>query len=45
MQQTYLRWYPNAELQVMGNAGHYPMDETPVALVTSIEEFLLRTNT
>lgn len=45
MQQTYMRWYPNAELQVMGNAGHYPMDETPVALATSIEEFLTRTNT
>lgn len=44
MRQTYLRWYPNAELQVMGNSGHYPMDETPIALATSIEEFLTRTN-
>nr|WP_316644356.1 alpha/beta hydrolase [uncultured Roseateles sp.] len=40
MEATYLRWYPNASLQVMANAGHYPMDETPVALATSIEQFL-----
>ena len=40
MKATYLAWYPNAELEVMANAGHYPMDETPVALATSIEAFL-----
>jgi pimeloyl-ACP methyl ester carboxylesterase len=40
MTATYLAWYPNAELEVMANAGHYPMSETPVALVTSIEAFL-----
>jgi pimeloyl-ACP methyl ester carboxylesterase len=40
MQATYLAWYPNAELEVMKNAGHYPMDETPVALASSIEAFL-----
>ena len=40
MQATYLAWYPNAELEVMANAGHYPMNETPVALATSIEAFL-----
>ncbi len=37
---TYMATYPNAELEVMSNAGHYPMDETPVALATSIERFL-----
>ncbi len=40
MRGTYLQWYPNAKLEVMTNAGHYPMDETPVALATSIERFL-----
>jgi len=40
MKATYLAWYPNAEMEVMANAGHYPMHETPVALATSIEKFL-----
>jgi esterase len=40
MKGTYLAWYPNAELEIMPNAGHYPMCETPIALATSIEAFL-----
>jgi len=40
MEQTWLVFFPHAELEVMLNAGHYPMFETPVALATSIEEFL-----
>ena len=35
-------WGPSAELEVVPNAGHYPMYETPAALAASIEEFLGR---
>lgn len=40
MRQTWLAYFPDAELEVLANAGHYPMFETPVALATSIERFL-----
>jgi pimeloyl-ACP methyl ester carboxylesterase len=42
MRQTWMAWYPNAELEVMANSGHYPMDEVPVALATSIQGFLAK---
>ncbi|MCB5165586.1 alpha/beta hydrolase [Streptomyces bambusae] len=40
MQATWQVWYPNAEIRTLPGSGHYPMHETPVALVTEIEAFL-----
>jgi pimeloyl-ACP methyl ester carboxylesterase len=40
MKQTFLQQYPNATLEVLLNAGHYSMFETPIALLTVIESFL-----
>jgi pimeloyl-ACP methyl ester carboxylesterase len=40
MRATFAEHYPNLEIEVLANAGHYAMDETPVALATSIEAFL-----
>ena len=40
MKATYLVWHRHAELETIANAGHYPMNETPVALATSMETFL-----
>lgn len=42
MRDTFLAWYPNAELEVVGNCGHYPMYETPVVFATSMEAYLKR---
>ncbi|WP_298608231.1 alpha/beta hydrolase [uncultured Thiothrix sp.] len=40
MKATYLTWYPSCELQVIPNAGHYPMQETPIDLITRLEGFM-----
>jgi len=37
---TIMQWFPNAELHVMSNAGHYPMQETPIQFATVIDNFL-----
>ncbi|WMD22820.1 alpha/beta hydrolase [Achromobacter seleniivolatilans] len=43
MSETYLQRYPRATVQVLENAGHYPMNETPLALVAGLERFLMNT--
>ena len=40
MKQTYMEWLPNADLMMIGNAGHYPMQEAPVDYVTKTEAFM-----
>ncbi|MCA0435160.1 MAG: alpha/beta hydrolase [Austwickia sp.] len=40
VRQTWLPLFPHATLEVVDNAGHYPMDEAPVNLVTIVEGFL-----
>jgi len=40
LKKNFLEIYPNATIQVCGNAGHYPMQETPVYLATLITRFL-----
>jgi pimeloyl-ACP methyl ester carboxylesterase len=42
MEQTWLVFFPVAEMTILPDAGHYPMFESPVSLATSIEEFLGR---
>ena len=40
MEATYLAWLPNAQLEIIANAGHYPMQEAPVNLATVMEDFI-----
>lgn len=39
MRRTYLTQFPDAELEVMRNTRHYPMEEARIALAASIEAF------
>ena len=40
--ETFLQWYPRAELVVCRNAGHYPQQEAPVFVASVMNEFLGR---
>jgi pimeloyl-ACP methyl ester carboxylesterase len=35
-----MSWYPRAELVALPCAGHYAMDETPLELISAVEDFL-----
>ncbi|TJZ44479.1 alpha/beta fold hydrolase [Streptomyces piniterrae] len=40
MRQTWMRWYRSGELAELRSAGHYAMDETPLELIRTVEDFL-----
>lgn len=40
MRQTWMRWYPRAELVELPAAGHHAMDEVPLQLLRTVEDFL-----
>lgn len=42
MKATFLAWHPNAELSVILNCGHYPMQECPPYFATLVENYLRR---
>ncbi|MFI5984543.1 alpha/beta fold hydrolase [Streptomyces sp. NPDC051555] len=39
---TWMQWYPNAELQVLPNTGHYAPEESPEAVAAAVEQYLRR---
>jgi pimeloyl-ACP methyl ester carboxylesterase len=41
---TYMENHPQAKLHVVDNAGHYPMQETPVYLASQIQSFMVAAN-
>lgn len=42
MQQTFAKWFVRTSVEVIQGAGHYPMEETPIALAHLIEKSLVR---
>ncbi|UPG85201.1 alpha/beta hydrolase [Luteibacter aegosomatis] len=42
MKRTFLSWHPNAELHVMADCGHYPMQVAPARFAALIESYLNR---
>lgn len=40
LRQTWLAAYPDAQWELLRNAGHFPMEETPVVLAATLERFL-----
>jgi 3-oxoadipate enol-lactonase len=42
MAHTFLAWHPNAELHVIPDCGHYPMQQHPQYFANLVEDFLKR---
>lgn len=40
LRKTFGAWYPHVEIVIITDAGHYPMQETPVYLASLVEHFL-----
>ena len=41
MKHTILEWFPNSELEVLSNCGHYPMFEIPINLASICQAFMI----
>lgn len=40
IEATFVKLYPNCEVKIIEDAGHYPIDETPILTAGEIEVFL-----
>jgi len=42
LKETFLKWYPNAQMECCEGPGHFPMQETPIFLASFIERFFCK---
>jgi pimeloyl-ACP methyl ester carboxylesterase len=42
VERTWRAHYPQAVVEVVGNAGHYPMQEAPLAVAAAVQQWLAR---